>query len=56
MDFGRQPLPVTIEISGALEDVLYWQREFERRAEFKGDVVIRRGDGCFNIYPSAVND
>ncbi len=56
MDFGRQPQKVTVLIEGEQPDVDYWQREFERRGEFKGDSVQRLSRGLFVIHPRAVND
>lgn len=54
--FGRQPLPVTITISGEDPDVVYWMQKFTRQAEFKGDTVTRLGPSSFRIHPRAVND
>lgn len=54
--FGRQPKTVEIVINGEKPDVEFWQREFIRRAEFKGDQVIGRTANSFVIYPRAVND
>lgn len=56
MDFGRQPKPVSVLITGQNEDVDYWMRELMRRAEFKGDTVQKFGSQKFMIYPRAVND
>lgn len=58
MNFGRQPLPITVTLDGDPIDVEYWMREFMQRAEFKGDLVIRhlKDSTRFNIYPRAVND
>lgn len=58
--FGRQPQPVTVQLSGDSRDVDYWQRELMRKAEFMGDQaqLISCGAGVtvFKIYPRAVND
>ena len=56
MDFRRQPEKVIVIIEGEPEDVAYWQRELERRAEFKGDSVQRLEEGHFAIHPRAVNE
>lgn len=61
MDFGRQPQPVEVTITGEPEDVAYWTRELASRSEFKGDEVQRKKSGSprinsFTIYPRAVND
>ncbi len=56
MDFGRQPEKVTVTLSGDMRDVVYWQTELSRRAQFKGDNIVRVRDGEFIIYPLAVND
>jgi hypothetical protein len=58
--FGRQPEPVTVQLAGNPIDVDYWTRELMRRAEFKGDQVLRvnsdAGYAGFRIFPRAVND
>lgn len=54
--FGRQPLPVKVTIEGDEIDVLYWMRDFMRRAGFKGDMVQQNLHNSFMIYPRAVND
>lgn len=55
--FGRQPKPVSVDLTGESIDVEYWCRELMRRAEFKGDLVEKRRDSTgFTIYPRAVND
>lgn len=54
--FGRQPMPVTITITGDDLDVRYWCDVLRRRSEFKGDSTQELGHGVFKIYPRAVND
>lgn len=64
--FGRQPLPVTITITGHDIDVQYWFQRLRMVAESCGDNVERQVDSVlhkypnstksFKIYPRAVND
>lgn len=60
--FGRQPLPVTITISGTDDrDINEWTRRLIKGCEYKGDMTstIRRvkdRTAEFTIYPRAVND
>lgn len=53
--FGRQPKPVKVLLTGEDIDVRYWINELAKRAEFKGDVVMREFN-YFTIFPRAVND
>lgn len=54
--FGRQPLMVTVSVSGEDQrDVEEAIRKFIRVAESTGDITEQRGN-MFRIYPRAVND
>lgn len=55
MDFGRQPKPVKVTVSGEPQDVAYWRQYLAQRAAFKGDQVVH-ADDSFIVYPRAVND
>lgn len=56
--FGRQPQPVTVQITGEPDDVTYWLHVLTRQAGFKGDDVqlTSAADATFKIFPRAVND
>ncbi len=54
--FGRQPMPVTVTITGDQRDVDYWFQALYGRAESHGDTAQRLSDSQFRIYPRAVND
>lgn len=58
--FGRQPQPVTVQITGDQRDVDHWQREFVRRVESRGDGAqlsrVGAGAATIKIFPRAVND
>lgn len=54
--FGRQPLPVTVNISGEDEDIRFWKQKFKLVAENTSAQTVNLTFETFKIYPRAVND
>jgi hypothetical protein len=58
--FGRQPLPVTVTLTGDDVDVQVWISRLHRYADMSGPdvsgVTSVEGAASFTIYPRAVND